>query len=175
MYTCAKFCASEFPYMKKRVLIIKLPPSGCYCCYRIFIFMNNAPIEGTSNPPWLWTRTHSHEKKIKRRISQLYQPRQSNKRGGRVSSRYADAQDQQMSRPVTSLCVKRRDRVTSYFLIFFPVWRHILSRIASAQSQQICMPVTSLCVSAFVTLCDVIFWVSLWSFPVPLSSRTLGV
>ena len=34
---------------------------------------------------------------------------------------YADAQDQQMCRPVTSLCVKRRDRVTSYFLIFFPV------------------------------------------------------
>ena len=34
---------------------------------------------------------------------------------------YADAQDQQMCRPVTSLCVKRRDRVTSYLLIFFPV------------------------------------------------------
>ena len=32
---------------------------------------------------------------------------------------YADAQDQQTCRSVTSLCVKRRDRVTSYYLIFF--------------------------------------------------------
>ena len=32
---------------------------------------------------------------------------------------YADAQDQQMCRSVTSLCVKRLDHVTSYYLIFF--------------------------------------------------------